>query len=370
MSADFAWPEMDLPVVPPFAPTESLEVPALPRDEGWQFEPKWDGFRCLAFRDGDQVVLQSKSGQPLTGYFPEVVSALRSLKARRFVIDGEIVIPMGNTFSFDDLLKRIHPSESRVRQLSTATPALLLVFDLLVDARGRSLLERPLYERRHALEELARTHLVPNKQVRLSPATTEKWVVEKWHAELSGRGIDGIMAKRLELAYLSGERTMQKLKWVREADCVVGGFRYAAPGDVVGCLLLGLYDHDGQLDHVGFCGGARIANRAEVTRALEKLALEPGFTGRAPSHPVGTNREKVDGCERLAGDEGEVLEADWIPLEPALVVEVQYDHFSQGRFRHGTKLLRWRSDKTPRECTLAELERTRKSLPRSHARVA
>ena len=361
MSSEVAWPAMSLPITPPFSPMKSKVVAALPHGEGWQYEPKWDGLRCVAFRDHDQVALQSKSGQPLTGYFPELVRALRSIRANRFAVDGEIVVPSGSTYtpsgvpetrySFDDLLQRLHPAESQIEKLARATPASFLLFDLLVDARGRALLDRALAERRLALEAFARGHLVPNKRIRISPATTEQWVVDRWQTEQRGRGVDGIMAKRLDETYRSGERAMQKMKWMRTADCVVGGFRYSGGGRLVGSLLLGAYDHEGLLQYLGFCSSMREPDRPALTKELEALADGLGFTGRSPGGP--SRWQTGRSTQRVA-------------LDPKLVVEVQYDHFSQGtplrgsarrgRFRHRTKLERWRPDKAPKECTLDQLE--------------
>jgi ATP-dependent DNA ligase len=331
---------MKLPVEPPFAPMEAELVRELPRGSGWQYEPKWDGFRCLAFRDGGEVYLQSKSGQDLTRYFPEVVSALGAIKPRRFLLDGELVIPSEGTLSFDDLLQRIHPAESRIRKLAAQSPAHLIVFDLLVTERGRSLLEEPLESRRELLERFA-SHFEGAPLIHLSPATTQARTARTW-TELGGGGLDGIIAKRLDAPYESGERTgMQKVKQVRTADCVVGGFRYAGKGGVVGSLLLGLYDEEGLLNHVGYTSTMPRSMRAKLTAKLEKMVKEPGFTGRAPGGPSRWTRDRTS--------------TEWKPLKPTLVVEVEYSHFSGGRFRHGTKFVRWRPDKAPAQCTMEQL---------------
>ncbi len=316
----------------------------IPEGDHWQYEPKWDGFRCLVFRDGEKVELQSKSGQPLARYFPEVVGNVLSLKPRQFVLDGEIVIPVGKDFSFDDLLQRIHPAESRVRKLAKEFPATLIVFDLLVDEKGRLLAGEPLSERRGRLEAFASKHFAENPAIVLSPATTDAAGAKKWLSEV-GLRLDGIVAKRLDLPYQSGNRTgMQKVKLMRTADCVVGGFRYGTGSKTVGSLLLGLYDGEGLLDHIGFCSSLTAAQKKELTPQLEKLIEPPGFTGRAPGGPSRWSTERS---------------AEWEPLKPTLVVEVRYDHFSQGRFRHGTKFLRWRPDKPPKQCTLDQVERRR-----------
>ncbi len=244
---------MTLPIEPPFPPMEALLVEKIPVGAGWQYEPKWDGFRCLVFKDGDRIELQSKSGQPLARYFPEVVENVRSLAPERFVLDGEIVIPAGKDFSFDDLLQRIHPAESRVKKLAKEFPATLIVFDLLVDEKGRPLTGEPLSVRRPKLEAFASKHFGRNPAIVLSPATADAAAAKKWLAGV-GLTLDGVVAKRLDLSYQSGNRTgMQKVKLMRTADCVVGGFRYGTGSKTVGSLLLGLYNREGLLDHVGFC---------------------------------------------------------------------------------------------------------------------
>jgi len=329
-----------LPISPPYPPMEALLVDAIPEGPGWQYEPKWDGFRCIAFRDGSSVDLQSKSGQPLGRYFPEVVETLLGMAARKFVLDGEIVVPVGDRFSFDDLLLRIHPAESRIRKLAKESPAALVVFDLLVDEEGRSLVGRPLKERRRKLEAFAKKHFKRAKRILLSPATRDAGRAKEWFRMVGG-GLDGVVAKALDVDYRSGERSgMQKIKSLRTADCVVGGFRYGSRTREVGSLLLGLYDDAGKLHHVGFTSGLK-GDRKALTKALEKLVKPPGFTGRAPGGPSRWSTERS---------------GDWKPLAPRLVVEVRYDSFSGGRFRHGTKLLRWRPDKAPKQCTMKQVQ--------------
>jgi ATP-dependent DNA ligase len=319
---------------------EALSVEAIPTGPLWQYEPKWDGFRCLAYRDGGKLELRSKAGQPLGRYFPELETALRGLSAKRFVLDGEIVIPAGTELSFDDLLQRIHPAASRVQKLAAATPAWLVVFDLLADDQGEPLLARPLQERRPRLERFAKKYFPPDGRIRLSPATARLSVAKKWFGSV-GASLDGLIAKRLDAAYAAGERTaMQKIKPQRTADCVVGGFRYASGERVVGSLLLGLYDDEDRLNHVGFCSGLKRSERPDLTRRLEKLRGGPGFTGRAPGGPSRWSTERS---------------AQWEPLQPKLVVEVSFDHVTGERFRHGTRLLRWRSDKVPEQCRLDQL---------------
>lgn len=334
---------MSLPLKTTYAPMEARLQEKLPAGKDWQYEPKWDGFRCLIFRDGNNLALQSKSGQPLDRYFPELIEALTQLKAKRFVLDGEIVVPEsdGRTLSFDQLLQRIHPAESRVKRLARETPATLIVFDLLVGENGKSLADLPLKERRTELERFAKLHLKRREHIRLSAATTKFSQAKRWF-EKTGTGLDGVIAKRLDLPYQSGNREgMVKVKKLRTADCVVGGFRYGSKSKVVGSLLLGLYNSEGLLDHCGFTSSFTAAQRSELTPKVEELIEPPGFTGNAPGGPSRWSTERS---------------TEWQPLKPVLVVEVRYDHFTGGRFRHGTTFLRWRPDKAPRQCTRAQVE--------------
>jgi ATP-dependent DNA ligase len=331
---------------PPFAPMEALSVDEVPVGAEWQYEPKWDGFRCLAFRDGDAVTLQSKSGKPLTRYFPDVAAAVRAIGARRFVLDGEIVVPEGKVFSFDALLQRIHPAASRITTLAEETPALLIVFDLLADG-DRVLVDEHLPTRRKRLETFARRHFARSGGLRLSPATTKLAEARKWLTRV-GDTLDGIIAKRRDLPYRAGDRTgMQKIKNYRSADCVVGGFRYNEGKPVVGSLLLGLYDGDGKLHHVGFTSNIPRVDKPALTKKLEKLIAPPGFTGNAPGGPSRWSTARS---------------AEWQPLKPKLVVEVTYDHFSGDRFRHGTGLVRFRPDKAPRQCTMDQVAQKKADL--------
>ena len=337
---------MTLPIKPPFMPMEAKTVEEIPDTPGWQYEPKWDGFRCLAFRDDKTVKLQSKSGQPLDRYFPELVAAILDLEPRRFVIDGEIIVPIDGKLSFDDLLQRIHPAESRIRKLASETPSQLIVFDLIVDENGKSLVPVPLEERRKRLEKFSKSFLKGNETLKLTPATTEIAVVRKWFKQVGG-GLDGVIAKQLDKPYMSGERKgMVKIKQHRTADCVIGGFRYAEKKRVIGSMLLGLYDDDGLLHHVGFSSSFTAKERAELTPKLEKLIKPPGFTGQAPGGPSRWSTKRS---------------TEWQPLAPKLVVEVDYDHFTNGRFRHGTTFRRWRPDKAPRQCTLDQVAPEKKS---------
>jgi ATP-dependent DNA ligase len=326
---------------PPMPPMEARLVEEIPTGGGWQYEPKWDGFRCVAFRDGEQVFLQSKSGQPLARYFPDIVGLLATLTERQIVLDGELVVPVSGALSFDELQLRLHPAASRVQKLAKAHPATYIVFDLLA-ANGQVYLQQPLRERRQLLEKFARSNFRSVKNLRLSPATTNRTTAAEWFKK-AGRDLDGIVAKQLEAPYASGERTaMVKVKQIRTADCVVGGFRYARASRVIGSLLLGLYGDDGLLHHVGFTSAFKASERPKLTKKFEALKKQPGFTGNAPGGPSRWSTDRT---------------GEWEPVDPRVVVEVAYDHFTGGRFRHGTKLLRWRLDKKPRQCTMDQVER-------------
>ena len=318
---------------------EARLVDDLPEEPGWQFEPKWDGFRCLAFRAGEEIELRAKSGKPLARYFPEMTAALRRLEPSRFVLDGELAIPVDETFSFEALQMRLHPAESRIKKLAAETPAVLFLFDLLATADGQSLLQTPLLQRRAALDDFSRS-IGPPKAVRLSPFTRDVAEARRW-LEASGGALDGVIAKRLDGIYQPGERAMLKVKKRRTADCVVGGFRYERNSRLVGSLLLGLYNNEGKLDHVGFTATLHDLDRKALTEQLEALIMPPGFTGNAPGGPSRWSTERS---------------GEWQPLRPELVVEVRYDHVSGGRFRHGTRLLRWRPDKAPRQCIFEQIE--------------
>ena len=333
----------------PYPPMEARVARALPTGDGWQFEPKWDGFRCLVFRDKDEVRLQSKSGQPLERYFPEVVECVKALTSPSFVLDGELVVPDPagkGALSFDALLQRIHPAASRVKRLAAEFPAALVVFDLLAEGKTR-LVDRPLAERRARLERFIAKE--KSDGVFLSPATRDRAEAGRW-LKGAGSGLDGVVAKRAGAPYASGSRdAMIKVKERSTADCVVGGFRYATGRKVVGSLLLGLHGDDGLLHHVGFTSSFKATEKTALTKKVEALKGGKGFSGRAPGGPSRWSTERS---------------SEWVPLSPKLVVEVEYDHFSQKRFRHGTKFMRWRPDKAPKQCTFAQVEGT----PRSAAR--
>ena len=315
---------------------EALLAAELPEGKGWQFEPKCDCFRCLARRDGDEVTLTSKSGKPLARYFPDVVEMLCSLKTTQFLLDGELIIPVGGALSFAALQLRLHPAESRVRKLAAETPAELMAFDLLA-VDGKSLAGLPLAERRDFLDQFFKTNAAP--ALHLSPMTCDRDTALGW-LERSGGALDGVIAKRADLEYRPGERAMIKVKQQRTADCVVGGFRYAEKKKEVGSLLLGLYDREGKLDHVGFTSAIPAAERPKLTKKLEALIQPPGFTGTAPGGPSRWSTQRS---------------MAWQPLKPVLVVEVRYDQVTGRRFRHGTGFLRWRPDKDPKQCTFEQL---------------
>ncbi len=339
---------MALPIAFEYEPMNARLVHEMPEEGAWRYEPKWDGFRCLAFRDGSKVELRSKSGQPLGRYFPELVAALGELAPSKFVLDGEIVIPIGQGLSFDQLLQRIHPAPSRIRKLSVEFPGTFIVFDLLVDANGTRLTDQPLSARRDALEAFSRKHLRGASRIALSPSTDDPRQARKWFAKVGG-ALDGIVAKRADVPYQSGNRDgMVKVKRHRTADCVVGGFRYASKGKVVGSLLLGLYDTDNLLHHIGFCSAMKADERKRLTPELEALVKPPGFTGRAPGGPSRWSTERS---------------TEWQPLATKLVVEIEYDHFTAGRFRHGTRLVRWRPDKAPKQCTMKQVEQEQMAMP-------
>jgi len=318
------------------APMEALLAAELPEGGGWQFEPKWDGFRCLARRDGDEVTLTSKSGKPLGRYFPDVVGMLRGLHDDQFLIDGELIIPVDDALSFEALQLRLHPAESRVRKLASEHAAELMLFDVL-ELDGTDLRAEPLAERRTALERFFTRNKAP--RLHLSPMTRDRKTAVCW-LRRSGGALDGVIAKRADLEYRSGERAMIKVKQQRTADCVVGGFRYAEKKKVVGSLLLGLYDDDGRLNHVGFTSAIPAKDRTELTARLEKLIKPPGFTGSAPGGPSRWSTARS---------------MEWEPLKPRLVVEVRYDQVTGSRFRHGTGFVRWRPDKDPMQCTYDQL---------------
>lgn len=320
-------------------PMEARLVDTLPETGHWQFEPKWDGFRCLAFKQEDVVELRAKSGKPLTRYFPEIVDCLRKVPVSFFIVDGELAVPVGNALAFDALQARLHPAESRVRKLAAETPARLILFDVLRDAAHADLSSNPLAERRSLLEALLAKSRACGL-LRLSPATRSAAQAQKWLQTAGSGSLDGVVAKALEAPYVFGEREMLKVKRLRTADCVVGGFRYAQRTKIVGSLLLGLFDDGGKLDHVGFTASFSAEERRTLTKKLMALRGPPGFTGTAPGGPSRWATERT---------------GEWEPLRTRLVAEVRYDQVTGRKFRHGTTFLRWRPDKAPEQCTFEQL---------------
>lgn len=314
---------------------EAQSAEQLPDGDGWWYEPKWDGFRCLVFRDGDAVILQAKSGKPLTRYFPEVVARLAALPERGFALDGELLIQVGEGYSFEALQMRLHPAESRIKRLAAETPAVLALFDMLQAPNGQDLRPEPLRHRRSALTNFLDRHGGPG--LFLTQGTGDRNEAQAW---LDAGSLEGIVAKCLDEPYAEGERTMVKVKRRRTADCVVGGFRYATGKRVVGSLLLGLYDEAGRLNHVGFTSGLAAVDKAALTHRLETLAGGSGFTGAAPGGPSRWSDERS---------------SQWEPVAPEMVVEVSFDHVSGDRFRHGTRLLRFRPDKAPKQCRMDQI---------------
>ncbi|MCN9241577.1 ATP-dependent DNA ligase [Streptomyces sp. RY43-2] len=341
---------MDLPVMPPVKPMLAKAVASIP--PGMQYEAKWDGFRAIVFRDGAEVELGSRTGKPLTRYFPELVEALRERLPTRCVVDGEIVIAREGHLDFDALTERIHPADSRVRTLARRNPASFVAFDLLALADA-ALLDRPLGERR-ALLERALAEVTP--PVHLAPATTDRAVAERWFERYEGAGLDGVVAKPLGLPYRPGERVMFKVKHERTADVVVAGYRWHKSGPVVGSLLLGLYDDEGTLQHVGVSAAFSMKRRAELVRELEPLRLTD-----VSEHPwAAWSQEAAHETARLPGAPSRwsgKKDLSWVPLRPERVAEVAYDHMENGvRFRHTARFRRWRPDRAPESCTHAQLE--------------
>ncbi|GLW69781.1 ATP-dependent DNA ligase [Kitasatospora phosalacinea] len=342
---------MQLPVMPPVPPMLAKAVAAIP--PGMQYEAKWDGFRAIVFRDGDEVELGSRTGKPLTRYFPEVVEAVRARLPERCVVDTEIVVAHDGRLHFEELLERIHPAASRVRTLAGRTPATLVAFDLLA-LDDDDLTARPLVERR---AELARLLAGAAPPVHLAPATTDLDTARDWFSRFEGAGLDGVVAKPLDAPYRPGERSLFKVKHVRTADCVVAGYREHKSGPVVGSLLLGLYDDGGRLQHVGVSASFPMARRAELAAELAPLRLDPARLG---DHPwAHWEEEQAQAADRLPGAVSRWTghkDLSWVPLRPERVAEVGYDHMEGTRFRHTTQFKRWRPDRTPESCTYAQLE--------------
>ena len=356
---------MGFPIEPPIAPMLAKPTPEIPVGEGWIYEPKWDGFRSLVFRDGDELFIQSRDLKPLNRYFPELEGPLRALAGTdaRFVLDGEIVIaqPDGG-LDFDSLLIRIHPAASRVKMLSEAAPASYVVFDCLADGDD-DLRETPFGERRARLERLVAD---PPASVRLTPSSTDPDVARHWFDVFEGAGLDGVIAKRAADTYAPGKRTMAKIKHQRTADCVVAGFRWHknGPGTLIGSLLLGLWNDAGQLQHVGVTSSFTMEKRAELVEFLE-----PYRRDGVADHPW---REWAL-AEAVAVEEGRRMpgatsrwnrgkDLSWVPIRPELVCEVAFDHLQGDRFRHASTFRRWRPDRSPADCRYDQLAETPAAL--------
>ncbi|MGW0472806.1 ATP-dependent DNA ligase [Streptomyces coeruleorubidus] len=341
---------MDLPVMPPVLPMLAKSVAAIPA--GMQYEAKWDGFRAIVFRDGDEVELGSRTGKPLTRYFPELVRAVRERLPQRSVVDGEIVIAREGHLDFDALTERIHPADSRVRMLAERTPASFVAFDLLA-LGDESVMDVPLTDRRELLERELSGVTAP---VHLAPATTDIEVARNWFEQYEGAGLDGVIAKPLTVRYRPDERAMFKIKHERTADVVVAGYRLHKSGPVVGSLLLGLYDEGGTLQHVGVSAAFPMKRRAELVEELEPLRMDD-----VQGHPwAAWSEEAAHETARLPGAPSRwsaKKDLSWVPLRPERVAEVAYDHMENGqRFRHTARFRRWRPDRTAESCTYAQLQ--------------
>jgi ATP-dependent DNA ligase len=345
---------VDLPVKPPIQPMLAKRVGVLPPGEGWIFEPKWDGFRAIVFRDGDEVFLQSRDERSLNRYFPELLAPLKATLPDQCALDGEIVVAQNNGLDFDALQLRIHPAESRVRLLSEQIPASMVFFDILCEGQ-HDLRNTPFQERRHRLETLISSASSP---IHRTPATTGRNVAEDWFRRFEGAGLDGVMAKLASGVYEPGKRVMLKIKHERDCDCVVAGFRWHKTGEgkSIGSLLLGLFDETGRLQHVGVCASFTAAKRLELVEHLspyrrDALRDHPWKDWAGPDANDSTTR-MPGGLSRWSHGK----DLSWEPLRPELVVEVAYDHMQGSRFRHTAQFRRWRVDKKPRDCTYAQLE--------------
>ncbi|MYQ98130.1 ATP-dependent DNA ligase [Streptomyces sp. SID6139] len=340
---------MELPVMPPVKPMLAKSVARIP--PGMHYEAKWDGFRAIVFRDGAEIELGSRTGKPLTRYFPELVEALRERVPGRCVLDGEIVIARAGHLDFDALTERIHPAASRVRTLAERTPASFVAFDLLA-LDDQALLDVPLTDRRALLD---RALAGAGPPVHLAPATTDLAVAEEWFERFEGAGLDGIVAKPLDLRYRQDERAMFKIKHERTADVVVAGYRLHKSGPVVGSLLLGLFDGQGRLQHVGVSAAFPMKRRAELVEELAPLRMDEvtGHPWAAWSEEAAHESARLPGApSRWSGKK----DLSWVPLRPERVAEVAYDHMENGqRFRHTARFRRWRPDRTPESCTYAQL---------------
>ncbi|MBF6248627.1 ATP-dependent DNA ligase [Nocardia elegans] len=344
---------MDLPVMPPVKPMLAKATPSVPREPGLCYEPKWDGFRCVVFRDGPEVELGSRNDRPLTRYFPEVAELLKQALPARCVVDGEIVVVTEHGLDFDVLQNRLHPAASRVNKLAVETPASFVAFDLLA-LGDEDLTGEPFAERRRRLEQILDTELA---RVHLTPLTRDPDVAHDWFTRFEGAGFDGVMVKAADQPYQQDKRVMLKVKHERTADCVVAGFRWHKDGQGVGSLLLGLYDDDGRLHHVGVASSFTAARRAELVDELaplrENALVDHPWREWADAAAQARSEGKMPGgISRWTGGK----DLSWEALRPELVAEVRYEHVQSGRLRHGGRLVRFRTDRTPQSCTYAQLE--------------
>ena len=345
---------MPLPFEPPIAPMLAKLQPEIPTGEGWRYEPKWDGFRAIVFRDGATVHLVSRDERPFERYFPELIPAFKEFLPKTCIVDGEIVIPGEDKLAFDAMLLRIHPAASRVKMLSETTPASFVAFDLLAHGT-KDLRSTPLAKRRSLLEKALGDHSIPGdatkKQVMaalrpapritLTPHTTDPKLAQRWFEVFEGAGLDGVIAKKDDLTYRPGDRAMVKIKHKRTADCVVGGYRLSKSGDGIGSLLLGLYDDTGSLHYIGHTSAFKADERKRLLKDFKKLEGGSSFGGgRVPGGP-----------SRWTGGR----DVSWVPIEPVLVIEVSYDYLQGNRFRHAAGFVRWRDDKKPRDCKLDQV---------------
>jgi ATP-dependent DNA ligase len=346
---------VQLPVNPPVLPMLSKRIAELPSGDKWIFEPKWDGFRALVFRDGDEVFLQSRDTKSLNRYFPELLDPIREQLPARCVLDGELVIANESGLDFEALQLRIHPAASRVKMLAKESPASIVFFDLLCEG-DRDLRREPFEQRRQELESILASAKPP---LHITPATREVSIAKDWFSRFEGAGLDGVMAKPLAGAYESDKRTMFKVKHERDCDCVVAGFRWhkGHNGTAVGSLLLGLFDDVGALQHVGVCASFTDAKRRELVEFLSPYRRDA--LANHPWKAWAEHDEAVDGSHRMPGGQSRWShgkDLSWEPLRPELVVEVAYEHMQGMRFRHMSQFRRWRTDKNPRDCTYAQLE--------------
>ncbi|MEV5646953.1 ATP-dependent DNA ligase [Nocardia sp. NPDC052254] len=344
---------MDLPVMPPVKPMLAKSAATLPREDDILYEPKWDGFRCIVFRDGTDIELGSRNDRPLTRYFPEVVRMLAAALPPRCVLDGEIVVVTDHGLDFDVLQNRLHPAASRVDKLSVETPASFVAFDLLA-LDDTDLTTTAFHERRRQLETILAT---PHPGITLTPITTDPDIAQDWFTRFEGAGFDGVMVKSRDLPYLQDKRVMIKVKHQRTADCVVAGFRWHKDGQGVGSLLLGLYDEQGTLHHVGVASSFTAARRRQLVDELEPLRTDaltdhPWRTWADAAAQARADGKMPGGVSRWTGGK----DLSWEPLRPELVAEVRYEHLMAGRLRHGGRLVRFRDDRTPQSCTYAQLE--------------